>query len=231
MIVLMKTYPGGKGLSFRHIINLIPPHKVYIETHLGGGAVLRHKREAEKTIGIDLDVAVIERWKKIENNVELYNIHAHDFLKSYNFCGDEFVYCDPPYLPETRRRAHIYRVEYSWTEHQELLQIIKTLPCQVMISGYDNTLYQDYLSGWSKRVFTAQTQAGLVTESVWFNYKPPKILHDYRYIGEDFREREKIRRRMDNLKKKITALPEIERQAILRWGLEAFAITEPREAR
>jgi len=41
------TYPGGKGGSgvYQKIINLIPPHDVYIETHLGGGSIMRLARE------------------------------------------------------------------------------------------------------------------------------------------------------------------------------------------
>src|SRR3954470_21500968 len=57
-------YPGGKGLSFRHIINLMPPHGRYIETHLGGGAVMRHKRPARENIGIDLDDRVVDLWRR-----------------------------------------------------------------------------------------------------------------------------------------------------------------------
>lgn len=52
-------YPGGKGSSFQKIINLIPPHAVYIETHLGGGAVMRHKRPAAVNIGIDINREVL----------------------------------------------------------------------------------------------------------------------------------------------------------------------------
>ena len=60
------TYPGGKGASGVHqnIINLIPPHDVYIETHLGGGSILRRKRPAPINIGIDLDPEVIESWTR-----------------------------------------------------------------------------------------------------------------------------------------------------------------------
>jgi len=60
------TYPGGKGGSgvYQNIINLIPPHDVYIETHLGGGSILRHKRPAQINIGIDLDQNVIECWAR-----------------------------------------------------------------------------------------------------------------------------------------------------------------------
>ena len=39
-------YLGGKGQTFQKLINLMPPHDVYIETHLGGGAVIRNKKPA-----------------------------------------------------------------------------------------------------------------------------------------------------------------------------------------
>ena len=34
-------YPGGKGKCYQHIINLMPMHDTYIETHLGGGEPYR----------------------------------------------------------------------------------------------------------------------------------------------------------------------------------------------
>jgi DNA adenine methylase len=33
------AYDGGKGNLYQKIINLVPPHRVYIEPFLGGGAV------------------------------------------------------------------------------------------------------------------------------------------------------------------------------------------------
>ena len=60
-------YPGGKGRTFQHVINLIPPHRVYIETHLGGGAVMRHKRPSAYSIGIDADQKVIGTWSQRED--------------------------------------------------------------------------------------------------------------------------------------------------------------------
>lgn len=55
------TYPGGKAASgtYQQIINLIPPHRVYIEPFLGGGAIARAKRPAAINILIDLDPAAI----------------------------------------------------------------------------------------------------------------------------------------------------------------------------
>ena len=40
------TYYGGKQTMLKHILPLIPKHKVYTETFLGGGAVLWAKDPA-----------------------------------------------------------------------------------------------------------------------------------------------------------------------------------------
>ena len=48
-------YPGGKGKTYQQFINLMPPHETYIETHLGGGSIIRNKRLAMRNIGIEID--------------------------------------------------------------------------------------------------------------------------------------------------------------------------------
>ena len=53
------TYPGGKAGAgvYQTLINLMPPHRVYIEAFVGGGAVLKTKRPAQYSIAIDRDTA------------------------------------------------------------------------------------------------------------------------------------------------------------------------------
>lgn len=60
----MNRYPGGKGGVFQRLINLMPSHEVYIESHLGGGAVMRNKRPAERNMGIEIDLKVIKQWQE-----------------------------------------------------------------------------------------------------------------------------------------------------------------------
>lgn len=220
----MTRYPGGKGLLFRQIINLLPEHDTYIETHLGGGAVLRHKKPAARqNIGIDIDADVVRRWK--ESCREGYDIRQADaylFLKSYPFTGDEVVYCDPPYLARTRRGGRLYRYEYTDQDHIDLLRLLRQLPCRVLISGYPDPLYDSLLAGWNTRAFNAKTQAATATEKVWFNYAAPEKLHDSRWLGNDFRERERIRRRLATLQRRVSGLHGVEREAFLAWVREAF---------
>ena len=58
-------YPGGKSGPgvYHRLINLMPPHAVYCEPFLGGGAVMRLKRPAAYNIGVDLDSGVIAAWR------------------------------------------------------------------------------------------------------------------------------------------------------------------------
>ena len=138
----MNYYPGGKGGVFQRLINIMPPHEVYIETHLGGGAVMRNKRPARHNMGIEIDPKIIKLWAAANQiGFELVHGDAISFLKSYQFTGKELVYCDPPYLRETRKKYYpLYKYEYTYEQHIELLEIIKSLPCMVMISGYQSPL-------------------------------------------------------------------------------------------
>jgi site-specific DNA-adenine methylase len=210
-------YPGGKGGIYHRLINLMPPHEVYIETHLGGGAIMRNKRSAVGNIGIEIDPEIIEIWNSDGKiGFELVQGDAVTFLKNYKFTGKELVYCDPPYLRETRKKYYpLYKYEYTYNQHVELLNVIRYLPCMVMISGYQSKLYTEVLKDWHTHFFPAATHHGMATEWVWMNYSVPKELHDYRYLGNSFRERERIKRKLKTWVTKFKSTPVLERQAIL----------------
>ena len=211
-------YDGGKGVCFPQLINLMPPHSRYIETHLGGGAVMRHKTPAQKQLGIDIDPNVIELWKRQWPHLcDLENSDAVDYLEANSVDVDTLVYADPPYVPETRRRSRVYRHDYAVEDHERLLEFLTSIRCKVMISGYPSALYERYLGGWSVHRFSARTHVETREEWVWFNYPKPALLHDDRYFGENFREREVIRRRQDRLKNRIDRLSVTERVSIYRW--------------
>jgi site-specific DNA-adenine methylase len=211
------NYPGGKGAVYHKLVNLMPPHEVYIETHLGGGAVMRNKRPANLNIGVEIDPEVIRMWGD-GNQIGFEMIHGDsvNYLKSYRFIGKELVYCDPPYLRETRKKPkRLYRYEYSRKQHEELLEILKSLKCKVMISGYESTLYKESLNGWHTHSYQASCQHGVATEWIWMNYSPPVELHDYRYLGDNFRKRERIRNKSKRWALKLKSMPVLERQALL----------------
>lgn len=210
------AYPGGKGKCFQRLINLMPPHAVYIETHLGGGAVLLNKRAAKISIGIDADAKVIEYWRKFHPHAcTLVHADAITFLEAYPYKGDELLYVDPPYLPELRRRAKVYRHDYERADHERLLALLLKVPCSVMISGYPGTLYKETLLNWRKVSFRARTQAETRTECVWMNFEAPAALHDGSFMGHTFHERQSVRRRHSRLLTRFNRMNPQERVHLL----------------
>ncbi|MCG5499141.1 hypothetical protein [Ectothiorhodospira variabilis] len=60
----MGGYFGSKATVglYQAIIALMPPHDTYIETHLGGGAIMQRKPAALRNIGIDLDPQALQEF-------------------------------------------------------------------------------------------------------------------------------------------------------------------------
>ena len=119
-----------------------------------------------------------------------------------NLGGDELVYCDPPYLPSTRRRARVYRHDYRESDHVRLLETLQKLPCRVVVSAYPSELYDESLCGWHSKTFAAKAHDGIRQEKIWFNFDPPAQLHDARRLKRDFRERQTINRRLQRLQER-----------------------------
>jgi len=216
------SYPGGKGNLYQKLINLIPPHRVYIEAFVGGGAVLRNKRAASCSIAIDTDTAALEMVRSTiaiddGNTWSFLNLNAIEWLKTYDFQGDEFIYADPPYVMSSRRQhRRLYRYELSDKQHRQLLKVLTKVSCKVMVSGYWSELYDHYLSSWSIANFDVMTRGGSwAIEYVWMNYPTPIELHDYSFLGDDFRERERIKRKINRWVKRLEKMPILERQAML----------------
>lgn len=188
---------------------------------------MRHKLPASRNIGIDADARAIAAWSaKSAPGVEVLCKRAEEFLESYQFRGDELVYADPPYHPATRRRQRIYRMDYTEEDHERLATLLQGLPCMVILSGYANPIYERVLTGWRTRTFQAKTHTDVRTETLWFNFEPPKQLHDSRYVGVDFRERQTIRRRISRLQERIVRMDAVERSAFMQWLHEAYPMTE-----
>jgi len=142
-------YFGSKATSelCQPLIALMPPHAVYIETHLGCGAIMRRKPAALRNIGVDRDAAALSRFA-CDYPVERVRGCAHRFLSRFPFDGSELVYSDPPYLPSARKSARRYRYDYGEADHEALLRLLRELPCAVMVSGYPSALYDALRADW-----------------------------------------------------------------------------------
>ncbi len=208
-------YFGSKATAglCQPLIAMMPPHATYIETHLGSGAIMRRKPPALRNIGIDLDGAALAGFS-CAWPVELVHGCCHRFLEAFDFDGSELVYSDPPYLRHTRKSARRYRHDYEDADHVALLELLRRLPCRVMISGYPSALYDEHLAGWRSLSLQVMNQAGVVTEKLWFNFAPDR-LHWARFAGRNFTDRQRIKRRAESWGRRYQAMPPAERLAVL----------------
>lgn len=111
-------------------------------------------------------------------HVQVECMPAIDLIKRFKF-PEVLIYCDPPYLMETRT-AHV-KQQYSYEmlseqDHIELLEVLLQHPGYVVISGYESRLYKEMLEdrGWKKATVRSNDQHGQSREEViWMNYKKP----------------------------------------------------------
>ncbi|HGL6357674.1 TPA: DNA adenine methylase [Citrobacter amalonaticus] len=232
------SYLGSKAASgvYQKIIAEMPPHDTYIETHLGGGAVMLRKPPAKVSWGIDIDPNTIEAFN--QDNPEFLDAlgnslfidvndavnylesklrrHAVDGITEFEKMGRVLIYSDPPYLPETRTSRARYRHEYTIADHERLLTCLLSLPenVSVILSGYPSQLYDTMLAGWRTREFQAMTRGGVRTEKIWMNYQEGQA-YSHAFAGRDYNDRARIKRKVARWRDKFAALPPAERLAIM----------------
>ncbi|HGE8505361.1 DNA adenine methylase [Serratia ureilytica] len=230
-------YLGSKAASgaYQAIISQMPPHDTYIETHLGSGAVMFHKPLAARTIGIDVDsnafLLTRGRWREkglTPPKLNLYHGDAVGFLRrelasgAFSKNGRVLIYADPPYLPETRTSRARYRHEYTVDDHRRLIDMLRTVPANVMISGYPSALYDELLGDWRSIQFQVMTRGGPRTEQLWMNFAEGAA-YSHAFAGANYIDRQRIKRKAERWAKNYSALPAAEQTAILAAMLQVHA--------
>ncbi|HDL7396678.1 TPA: DNA adenine methylase [Yersinia enterocolitica] len=223
-------YLGSKAASgaYQAIISQMPPHNTYIETHLGGGAVMLRKPPAVNNIGIDIDIRAVKKFVFSHDlpHVSVFNKDAVDYLDHFDFtsAGRVLIYADPPYLLETRTSKNRYKHEYTVDDHRRLIAALRNVPASVMISGYPSDLYNELLGDWRSIQFQVMTRGGPRTEQLWMSY-PAETAYSATFAGRDYIDRQRIKRKALRWASNYSSLSANERLAILSALLETHQAT------
>ncbi len=156
--------------------------------------------------------ARVNRWHRMHEyleevttrlaSVRIENLDALKLFAKYSDRPATLVYFDPPYLAE---RVNGYDHDANTSEfHEKILNAIVEAKCMVFISGYENELYDSYLTkslGWSKQVVRATTKGNNGksferSEVIWFNPAYQKALAS-KSIAIRLSEKEKKDRKLN----------------------------------
>ena len=106
-----------KGLC-QPLIARMPPHSAYIETHLGGGAIVKRKPPALRNI--NLNRRAIHSFS-CDYPVELHHGCCHAFLSDFDFDGRELVYSDPSHVQSVRKSQCRYMLSCGHPSVENIL--------------------------------------------------------------------------------------------------------------
>lgn len=100
---------------------------------------------------------------------QIESIDAIDLIRRYDD-NQTLIYCDPPY-PQYLRKKNMYAHELTDAYHIELLKTLKASKSMIVLSSYDNDLYNDMLAGWDTDTKITTAQMGVRrTEKIWANF-------------------------------------------------------------
>lgn len=221
--ITSKAYIGNKGSfgSFQHIINHFPPHKLFISLCAGSGAVERRKLKAEMNIAVEITSAVTDKFDYASGGYHIVNMDCETWVHSNKHLllperKDNLIYMDPPYRLAARRSGReYYQNEWDDKKHARTLELLMSMPSLIVISHYEDQLYNSILKEWYKHSWRVMTHKGPVMECIYMNFAPPKELHQYNYLGEDFTDRQRIKRKKERFLNKLKNMPDLERYALL----------------
>lgn len=100
---------------------------------------------------------------------QIENQDALKLIERYNK-EEVFIYADPPY-PLSTRKNYLYEYEMSNEKHMKLLELLKNHKGKVMISSYENELYNKILKGWKKEYKNTTAENSVRRkEVIYMNY-------------------------------------------------------------
>ena len=145
-------------------------------------ATMQHSKHTWKNVQVTSGPCAIKSWSALPDivhsigirlkAVQIENCDALDLIRRYDD-PDTLLYLDPPY-PLSLRTKNMYQNEMTDEQHLRLLELVKESNAKIVLSSYDNEMYNDALHGWAVATKSTTAQSGARrVEKIYMNYQPP----------------------------------------------------------
>jgi len=103
--------------------------------------------------------------------VQIENKPAIEVIERYNN-KNVLIYADPPYVLSTRNGKQ-YKCEMDDNDQYKLTEVLLAHKGPVIISGYENEIYNQKLAKWHKEETVSYSQVcSKKKEVLWMNFEP-----------------------------------------------------------
>ncbi len=138
------------------------------------------ERAYAATDWVNLPEKIIQAAERLRG-VQIENRPAVEIIQRFN-SPKVLIYCDPPYVLGTRHGKQ-YRYEMEDKEQHDLLDAALAHKGPVLLSGYDNELYNSRLKGWHREETTCYSQVcSKKREVLWMNFEPARQMQIEEFI-------------------------------------------------
>jgi DNA adenine methylase len=104
--------------------------------------------------------------------VQIEHAPAIEVIQRYD-SKELLIYCDPPYVHDTRGDNKAYAHEMTDEQHRELASVLRNVKGKVALSGYHCDLMDDLYSDWryiEAPIKNCHSVKKPRTEVLWINY-------------------------------------------------------------
>lgn len=229
MIDRINKYPGQKKINgvFQAIINEIPKCTDFYEVFCGSAQLSKIIMSICPDIKIhlnDLDSAVIDKYSF--PSAVCTNLHSLELLSviEKNDYEGSIMFIDPPYQHCSRiGNEKLYTFEMSDQDHIDFFNYVSSSKIKMIIIHPKNCIYDKLINlGWRYKEIKIRYHNKTSIERIYCNYAVPVELMTYKYIGINFTDRQRIKRKCERFSKKLQLLPVIEREAIINHLIKTF---------
>lgn len=164
-----------KAVNFYIRLNMGHGHRTNGEKSGWKNDIQGRERAYAATDWVNLPEKVMQAAERLRG-VQIENRPAVELIQRFNF-PNVLIYLDPPYVLSTRHGKQ-YRFEMDDKDHNDLMDVCLAHKGPVILSGYDNALYNDRLKVWHREETSCYSQSRKKTrEILWMNFEPNRQMN------------------------------------------------------
>lgn len=127
------------------------------------------KCKTTKTSSWEDSIETLNSLSERIKQTHIFNLSAIEIIRKFD-SPNVFLFCDPPFLLETKNKKKMYESEMTTDDHIELSIALNNFSGKVLLYGYSNPLYKRLYANWNLCKKKQSSKSKKTNEVLWKNY-------------------------------------------------------------